>query len=164
MADGIGQQPVNFKPSTTDLLSTNRFRVVIGRFPSVNYFTQRVPIPSIVLGQTRQFTNAPEDIKWPGDKIEYDDLLISFIIDENLAGMVEIIAWIQQAGSSEMGADVFSDITIVTLTNNSNANKTFTFHNAWPQTVSSFTLDTTQNEDQPLTADVIFKFSHFTLT
>lgn len=151
-------------PANTDLLSPNRFQVVIAKYPNVTYFAQRVPIPSVNLGTTHQFTNQEVDIKLPGDKIEYDDLLISFIIDEDVASFAEILRWIQDAAGSELSPqDLMTDLSIVILTNNSNKNKTFKFYNAFPYSISNIMLDVTVSEDQPLTADVMFKYTHFTI-
>lgn len=165
MTDGIETQPLNSSPETTNLLSPNKYQVVISKFPNVNYFTQRVPIPTVTLGQAVQATNQEVDIKWPGDKLEFEDLILSVMMDENLAGYQEIYDWLFECASSEMHEDdVFSDISIIMLTNNSNKNKILKFHNAWPQTLGNILMDVTATEDQPLSTDIIFKYTHFTIT
>lgn len=160
----ISEQPENRIPGSTDLLSPNKFKIVIGRFPKVDFFTQRVPLPTITLGRTIKTTNREVDIKYPGDKLEYEDLIVSILIDEGLEGYEEIHKWMNEAALAEDDNDFFSDMSILVLTNNSNKNKTFTFHNCFPQTIGNILFDTTATEDQPLSVDVIFNFSHFTIT
>lgn len=153
-----------FTPETTDYLSVNKYKILIHKYPNVEFFAQRIPIPTVTLGSTIQFTNREHDIKIPGDKVEYEDLIVSFIVDENMDTFKEILDWLQMAAADELAHDeIFSDISIISLTNNSNANKIFKFYNAWPQTITNILLDVTTTEDQPPTVDVIFKYTHFTL-
>jgi len=147
-----------------NLLSPNKYKVVIERFPTVDMFTQRVPLPSVTLGSSMYYTNQDTDIKLPGDKIEYEDLIISLLVDKDLNGIIEILKWIQSAATSDNHMDMLSQISIQTLTNNSNANRKITFYNCFPQTMSNILFDVSETEDNPPSIDAIFKYSHYTIT
>lgn len=157
--------PEAFKPQSTDLLSANKFFVVINRFPKINFYTQRIPIPNVTLGSSIYYTNQDVDIKVPGDKIEYDDLILSLLMDENLSGYIEIYDWLRACANSELEEkdDLYSTLSIIFLTNNSQKNITFKFHNCFPYAIGGSGIDVSESEDQPLTMDVIFKYSHFTI-
>lgn len=144
-----------------DLLSPNKFKMALARYPDTNFFLQAAIIPDVTLGITPIPTNTFTDFSTTGDKVEFGDLTVSMVLDEDLAGYIQIFNWLIYAAQEELEGDVFSDISIVALNNNSNSNKTFKFYNAIPYTISNIPFDTRVSEDAPLTADVIFKFSHF---
>ena len=142
-------------------LSPNKFKVVINLFPDTSFWAQRVVLPTITLGQNLVPTN--KSIRWttPGDTLEYDDLIISFIVDEDMIGYRKIKKWQEDTVNRERPDERFSDMQILLLTNNSNKNLSFKFKNTYPYLISTVLMDTTQAEDQPLTVDVNFKHSHF---
>lgn len=148
--------------TTTDLFSTNRWQIVMERFPATEFFTNRVPIPSVTLGTTIQATNCEVDIKLPGDKLEYEDLILSVQLDEHFQGYCEILSWINWAVKNENNnEETFSDISIMLNTVHDTTSKVLTFYNCFPYTMSNIMLDHTETEDQILTYDVMFKYTHF---
>jgi len=155
-------QPEGPNVTNYNNLSPNKFKIVIDRFPGVNFFAQRVMVPDVSIGQTPIHTNRAVDYNVVGDKIVFADLIVSFLIDEDLKSYGEILNWIYKAGDSELDAP-FCDLKIIALTNNSNSNRQFKFCNAFPHTLGSVLFDSTVSEDQPLSMDVMFKFSHFVL-
>ena len=150
-----GENVTNF-----NLQSPNKFKIVIDRFPGVNFFAQRINIPDVTIGTSPVFTNRVVDYTVVGDKIVFGDVIISFLLDEDLKAYKEILGWIYKAGDSELNIP-FCDMKVIGLTNNSNSNTTFKFYNAFPYTIGNILLDTTISEDSPLSIDITFKFSHF---
>lgn len=144
-----------------NLLSPNKFRIVINRFKDVSMFAQRVVIPGATMGTPMRPTNRYTDYFELGDKILYEDLIVSFLLDEDLETQESILQWMKEGASSELDSERFSDLSLIVLTNNSNKNKTYKFYNTFPYTTTSAMLDTGLTEDNPLTLDVIFKFSHY---
>ena len=49
----------------------------------VEYFCTKVELPGISLNESTQETRFKE-IPIPGDKLDYEDLTMSFMVDENL--------------------------------------------------------------------------------
>ena len=142
-------------------LSPNKFKVVIGLFPDTAFWAQKVTLPAINLGQNVLGTNT--FLKWttPGDTLSFDDLVISFIMDEDIVAYRKLKQWQLDMVGRELPNYRFSDLQIMLLTNNSNKNHSFKFSNTWPSTVGSFTMDTTVGEDQPITVEVSFKHTSF---
>lgn len=142
-------------------LSPNKFTIVINKFKPLAFFAQSIIIPSSSIGQNRMPTNRSKVWSTPGDTIEYDDLVIGFILDEDLKAYQQIKAWMEAIVNDPDPKDRFSDITIYLLTNNSTKNFTFTFKDTYPFTLGTIAMDTTQGEDQALTLDVTFKHTTF---
>ena len=89
--------PLNRQPSKLDYTSPTQFRFVINQLPKVEYFTTEANIPGITLGDG--VMNTPlKDIPILGDKLTYDDLNISFIVDENLENYIEMHNWLTGIG------------------------------------------------------------------
>lgn len=150
--------------TSLDHLSPNKFEIVMTRFPGVQFFTQRVPIPSWTLGQVRRPTNRDKDITYPGDKIEFEDLILSLLLDENMQGFVEVFNWAKENVNVEYNDNTFSDISILIKNHSHNINRTITFYNCFPYNASTILLDATQAEDNPLSTDIIFKYTHYDIT
>ena len=85
-------------PDNYNLLSPVGFRFQIKKLPTVTYFCQSVNIPGISLGEALRATPFV-DFSVPGDKVSYDDLSISFLIDEDLSNFLEVFGWMKKLGS-----------------------------------------------------------------
>ena len=85
------------QPTKLDYASPTQFRFSIIKLPKVEYFATAANIPGIQLGQANQPTPL-KDIPIPGDKLEYDSLNITFLVDENLENYREIHGWLTGLG------------------------------------------------------------------
>jgi hypothetical protein len=87
----------NRQPTKLDYASPTQFKFGIIKLPKVEYFCTAANIPGITLGSTNQPTPL-KDIPIPGDKLDYDTLNISFLVDENLENYREIHGWLTGLG------------------------------------------------------------------
>ena len=71
------------QPAKLDYASPIQFRFKCTKLPEVEFTCQTANIPGISLGGATQPTPLV-DVPIPGDKINYDSLDITFIVDENL--------------------------------------------------------------------------------
>ena len=85
------------QPTKLDYASPTQFRFSIIKLPKVEYFATAANIPGIQLGQANQPTPL-KDVPIPGDKLEYDNLNITFLVDENLENYREIHGWVTGLG------------------------------------------------------------------
>jgi len=88
---------INRQPTKLDYSSPTQFRFLINQLPKVEYFTTEANIPGITLGEG-QFSTPLKDIEILGDKLTYEDLSITFIVDENLENYIEIHNWLTSIG------------------------------------------------------------------
>ena len=85
------------QPTKLDYAEPTKFRFSISKLPKVEYFCTAANIPGISLGSAEQPTPL-KDIPIPGDKLSYDNLEITFLIDENLENYREIHGWLTGIG------------------------------------------------------------------
>ena len=85
------------QPAKQDYADPTKFKFSIIKLPKVEYFCTAANIPGISLGQTSQPTPL-KDIPIPGDKLDYDNLNIQFLVDENLENYREIHGWLTGLG------------------------------------------------------------------
>ena len=88
----IDRQPTKF-----DYASPIQFRFKMTKLPKVEFFVQTANIPGISLGSTSQETPLKE-IAGAGDKVSYQTLDVSFLVDENLNNYKELHDWILGLG------------------------------------------------------------------
>ena len=80
-------------PTKFDYASPIQFRFKMTKIPNVEFFVQTANIPGIGLGTTEMATPL-KDISMPGDKVNYQSLDISFLVDEKLNNYKELHDWI----------------------------------------------------------------------
>ena len=85
------------QPSKMDYASPVQFRFKISKLPEVEFFIQTVNLPGISLGSATVPTSL-YDYPVPGDKITYQSLDISFLVDENLNNYKELHDWMLGLG------------------------------------------------------------------
>ena len=85
------------QPAKLDYASPIQFRFKCTKLPEVEFTCQTANIPGISLGSATQPTPLV-DVPLPGDKINYQSLDISFLVDENLNNYKEIHDWILGLG------------------------------------------------------------------
>ena len=88
----IDRQPTKF-----DYASPIQFRFKMTKIPNVEFFVQTANIPGIGLG-TAEMATPLKDIPMPGDKVNYQSLDISFLVDEKLNNYKELHDWITGLG------------------------------------------------------------------
>lgn len=155
----------------TNYLSPVGFVVSISRLPNVEFFTQRATIPSVSLVPTIQSTPI-HTLYATGDRLEYAEFDLSFLIDESMNNYNEILSWMEGIGSPEKleqyknledGKDgVTSDVTFIISNSNKNPNIRFTFTNCFPIGLSPVSLDVTQPDISYPEATVSFRYDRFT--
>ena len=85
------------QPSKMDYASPVQFRFKIAKLPQVEFFIQTVNLPGISIG-TSTVPTPLYDFPVPGDEISFQDLSISFLVDENLNNYKELHDWIAGLG------------------------------------------------------------------
>ena len=96
------------QPSKMDYASPVQFRFKCAKLPLVEFFCQSANIPGIGLGEA-SIPTPLKDIPIPGEKVTYQDLSISFLVDENLNNYKEIHDWIIGIGFPQKHTQ-FSDL------------------------------------------------------
>ena len=166
-----------------NFLSPNGFRFSLRRCPQAAFFCNQANIPDLTFGVATQATYL-KDIPVPGDKIEFGDLNLRFLVDEDLGNYMEIQKWIRGLGfpesldefeKLESQAEIFgryaqdqdniySDGTLSILSSNLIPKFQIFFRDLFPYSLSTMTFDATQTDQEYFTADVSFKYTIYTVT
>lgn len=85
--------PLSRQPDKLDYLSPTQFKFNIHQLPKVEFFCTAANIPAISLGEA-VFPTPYKEIPVMGDTLTYDNLSISFIVDENLENYIELHNWL----------------------------------------------------------------------
>ena len=89
--------PIARQPDKLDYASPTQFRFGIHQLPKVEFFVTAVNIPGISLGTA--LINTPyKDIPLPGEKLEYGNLSIEFLVDEYLENYISLHNWMTGLG------------------------------------------------------------------
>jgi hypothetical protein len=128
-------------------LTPTSFSVIIDRLPNVEFFTQKVNIPSLAAGSVQQLTPL-NPIYHPKTELAYADLDVTFIVDEKMLNYKEIYYWIVQNSSPETTdnykeSEARSDVSVIINNSHRNANQKFTFKDCFPTDLSPLSLDIT---------------------
>ena len=73
--------PLNRQPDKLDYSSPTQFRFMINQLPKVQFFSTAATIPAIALSDV-VIPTPFKSIPMMGDQLTYDNLAISFIVDE----------------------------------------------------------------------------------
>ena len=86
------------QPTKLDYASPTQFKFSINKLPKVEYFCTAVNVPGITLGGTMSQPTPLKDIPIPGEKLTYEPLSMTFLVDENLENFQEIHGWLVGLG------------------------------------------------------------------
>ena len=165
-----------------NFLSPTGFKFGLKRSPGVAFFCNQANIPALDLGVAEQ-PSYLKDIPVPGDKMQFGDLNLRFLVDEDLVNFMEIQNWMRGLGFPEslaefndlkneailgpMGKstdDVYSDGTLQILSSNLIPKFQVVFNDLFPYSLSTVTFDATDTDIEYFTADVSFKYTLYQIT
>jgi hypothetical protein len=89
--------PLSRQPTKLDYSSPTQFKFTIHQLPKVEFFTTSAAVPGISLNNYEQPTPF-KNIPIIGDQLTYEDLTISFIVDEYLENYITIHNWMTGIG------------------------------------------------------------------
>ena len=86
------------QPTVLDYASQTQWRLAFNRVPKTTWFCTTANVPGITLGEA-QYPTPMSDMFIAGDKLTFDTLNITFIVDEELQNYRELWEWITGIGS-----------------------------------------------------------------
>ena len=86
------------QPTKLDYASPTQFKFSIIKLPKVEYFCTAANIPGISLGGALDQKTPFKDVPLPGDKLTYEPLQMTFLVDENLENFQDIHCWLVGLG------------------------------------------------------------------
>jgi hypothetical protein len=161
------QAAVNRQPKNDNTLMNNYFRFSLERVPFVSYFCQRATIPSLGFNFIEVPTRFGAKLNITGTSFEFDDLTISFIVDEKMQNWLEIYNWMKQLANLEKSTETVdykertSDAEIITLNSASKPQLAFKFKHIFPVSLGAVNFDSTLTDTEPIVVDATFKYTTY---
>ena len=175
-------------PENRNFLSPVGFKFVIGRMKSVDFFCQSANLPSISMNtpiQPTRFNKVPQ----PGDELDYQDLTIRFLVDENLKNWAQVHNWMREITTpyscKEFGFDRGdlesiqspprkqreydgiinnqwrADCSLYVLSSNYRPVAEFVFKDAFPVSLTPLPFDASVQDINYFTAEVTMRYNYF---
>lgn len=165
--------------SNRNFLSPVGFKFTISKEPKISFFCNSAKIPEISLSLVQQPTYL-KDIDVPGGKLQYGDLYLRFLVDEDMVNYMAIHNWLTGLGFPETTEQykkliqtedglqdpkqAFSDGSLYILNNNYNVSGIVKFKDLFPVSLSSLDFDATLTDVQYFTAEVNFKYTIYNIS
>ena len=86
------------QPTVYDYATGTQWRIAFNRLPKTTWFCTAANIPGITLGEA-QYATPMSDMFVTGDKLTFETLNITFIVDEELQNYRELWNWLVGIGS-----------------------------------------------------------------
>jgi len=183
----VAFNPLTRQPTNLDFASPSQFRFNLLKIPNVEYFVTGVNLPGISFGGDATINTRFTSIHFMGDNLQFEDLTLTFLVNEALENYREIHDWMTGIGfpkdnqqyieaintEQEMNpilskvdnakatgkpSVLMSDATLTMLTNKNNPNLRVNFKNCFPTSLSGLDYTTQGTDTEQLSATVTFKY------
>jgi hypothetical protein len=174
----------NSVASNLNFITPSQFIFQLQRLKGVSFTCQTANIPNIAISASQQMTRM-KDVPVPGDTITYGELMITFLIDENMDNYKSLHDWMKDitadidtedynryinrqaefpnARNSTLKpiAPTMTDATMSIVDSNNNANVEIRFKDLFPTSLEALQFDITDTSMPYLTASAGFTFSFY---
>jgi hypothetical protein len=151
---------------------------MIKKTPNINWFIQSVNLPGLQLPVARVDTPFVR-IPFSGDQIIFEDLRVTFRVDEEMTNYLELYNWFvgtgfpeeysQYAGTSpsnssfEKKSNIKSDGTLLVMNSKMNPVVEITFYDLAPIAISDIVFNTTLPDVNYIEATATFSYLRYTV-
>ena len=172
------------QPTNLNYLSPVNFDLLIEKLPKTRYTCVGATLPGISFTEAIHTTPLAIQSYLPGDRIEFDPLVVRFIVDEDMKNYQEIFNWIMQLGPgydtddfknlvgstiSTTGFDarggdftkMYSDTTLIINTSSNNPNMYFSFEDCFPTRLGSIEFATDASDVEYSVCDLTLRYTLF---
>ena len=157
-----------------NMLSPVGFSFNIKKSPALNFFVTSVNVPAINLGFYEQPTPFKK-IPVYGDHLEYEELTVSFKVNEDLSNYIELWDWLQGLGFPEeygqfkklsdnpsfTGNGIVSDANLMILSSSMNPIVRLDFEDLFPVSLSALEFNSADTGIDYISCTAGFKFTKY---
>lgn len=171
-----------------NFLSPIGFQLTIDRLKGVDFFCQSATIPSISMGAPSTATRFNK-IYHPGDELEYEELYLKFLVDENMKNYLQVHDWMREittpysskefgfsrgslesqnpirrraeASSSVLDNQWKSDCSLFILSSNYAPIAEFIFRDAFPVSLAPMSFDSTVQDVNYFQSEIRLRYNYF---
>lgn len=170
-------QTFKTQPANQNIAQPTRFEMIFSRLPTTKFFCQTVVLPGLSAGFATQPTPFV-DAKLSYDKLNYDTLSVSMLLDEDLKAFREVHLWMRGIGfptSFEERANLgnlssvirnapkpeYADISIKVYNSNWQPIVLFKYYDAFPTMLGALNYSAADSPENPMLVDVSFEYLYF---
>lgn len=163
-------------PSNQNFFSPYNFTFELKRSPYLNFFIQSLNVPGISLNSPTYptpFVNIP----MAGEHLSFNNLSVTFKVDEQFKNYLEIFNWMIALGFPEKfdqydllasksittGESIKSDISIMLLNSAKTPKFAINIHDAFPILLSDLRFDTRDAQLTFIECSTTFQYTHHTI-
>ena len=155
------------QPSNRNFLNPIGFLLKLEKFEGVDFFCQSVNVPDINMPSidvASPFRSLPIV---PGGGVVFGDLVVSFIVDEDLKNYNSIYKWIRDNGNADQmkrvtdEKDIYTNAQLHIVTSQYNPAFVVEFRDIFPVSLTNLQFDATISDVEYITAEVTFKHQQF---
>ena len=166
-----------------NFLSPVGFKFTIGKLKGVDFFCQSAAVPAIRMESVQQGTRFNK-IPQPGDELYYEDLVLTFLVDENMKNWQQVHDWMREITTpysekefkynrgtiasqyndrtgAEWQNQWKSDASLFVLSSNYQPIAEFMFRDAFPTNLTTIQFDSSVEDIQYFTAEVTLKYTYY---
>ncbi len=156
------------QPNNQNYIYPTYFKFVLSALPKLEYFITKVNLPSFGYDSALEQNNRFTTIRHPANKVRFEDVELSFLVDEDMTNWLEISNWIRRSSVVDDHLDIldntkdhFCEGTLMITNSAMQPNVEVTFRNMFPISISGFEFDSTVTELTPWTATVRFAYDFY---
>jgi len=175
----VAINPLARQPTNIDFARTTQFKFSLLKIPNVEYFTTTANIPGISFTGDADINTPFKTIAMIGDTLDFEDLTVEFLVNEDLSNYREIHDWMTgigfpqsnpqfttalaentgtAAGENNVTSLLTSDATMTILSNKNNPILRCNFRNCHPKSLSALSFNSQSTDTEQITATVTFKY------
>jgi hypothetical protein len=167
------------QPDSLKEMQNNKARFAVYNLPTISYTCTKYSIPGVSVKELRT-SNPNTPLKFPGTVPEFEEMQLSFLVDQNCQNWLEIFNWIIGDSFPEYGEQrpewvaakpnatfrgtaypMHSDATLFVLSTQNNPLFEVRYYDLFPVSLSSLEFDTGTTEAAPLVATCSFRYRSF---
>ncbi len=135
-------------------INPTKFQLVFPKMPYLQVFCNTIIVPNINLGTANQGSTFL-DLKHPGEKLYYQNLECTFLVDSEMKNYRQLHDWMKRISVEGYNSDVVADAKLLI---NNNA---ITFQDVYPVSLGTFILDATATDIQFPSCQITFAYNKF---
>jgi len=138
----------------------------------VEYFAQSVNLPSLTISPLElPVAQLGVPIRTPVGRYFYENMSISFLVDEQLQNWLEVYNWMRSCSTAEdtpgewtNHRDIFKDATLQIMDGTYNPIRTVVFKDMFPVGISGIQFSSVVVDTEPVIATATFSYTSYTIT
>jgi hypothetical protein len=172
-------------PSNRDILQSTKFKLNFTRLPGLTFFCQTVNLPGVSLTEIAR-TTPFVDLYVPGEKLVYETLNMTMLVNEDMTDWEAIHDWIRgmtfprefeeyaKMGDKFRDTQIrrnsgvkipvqYSDASMTIYTNKNNPQIRVSYKDCFPTSLSGVMFSSLDSAENVITCESSFRYSYYNI-